>query len=590
MLGRAISRMFEFALCLAVLAPLLALVPATVCDIGPAPDSRVRLSLFPAALTALDPLVRTSLWNSVMAALVITVAALVIGVTLGRLADGPGFWGRPVLWAAVSAPAVFAPAFLALGVVALCGPEPARRLVAIAVALGIPESESQATWRWVAWVWGATIQGAAVVGWTTRSVLRHSQGHAADAARLGGMRPLKAWWTLTWPVLSPSLARTACLVFVINLADPGAPLLLGLRRTLGFQITASLLGPDPFPRSTVMAWMIAAIGLACGLLAARASSSRAAPGMAERTGYRPVDVPRSRAAWPRVLLSWLMLGGWSLLAWAPVLGLLRLGSLPVAATEGALPADGLSIIALLRRWTAEPAGALLARSALVGLVVGVAAWVLAWRPCRESCGPSARRRRHAALLVAMPPLAVGVGILALGQTALLGARYCSGTLYAPGAVYWLQGIAVAFDPVACPGLALYAGVMLACLPRGIAGRPAGSGREQAVAHQLDQLRLCGAVRTRAAGQIWSRARGISPRLILLWGVLTATAVSPAMVLVPSLQESPLGPGIVMLANQPGDARRQAAALALGALALNALVLGWATWRQERTCLEATDLL
>ena len=36
----------------------------------------------------------------------------------------------------------------------------------------------------------------------------------------------------------------------------------------------------------------------------------------------------------------------------------------------------------------------------------------------------------------------------------------------------------------------------------------------------------------------------------------------------------LGPGIVVLAGQPGDARAQAAALALVSIALSLMALGW----------------
>src|SRR5208337_3661127 len=138
--------------------------------------------MFPLALAALDPLIWTSLWNSVAVAVIVAVGSLVTGVTLGGVAARFRVWGRPLLSAWITAPAVVAPALFALGLLGLFDPS------------------------------------------------------GQDAARLAGARPLRVWWTLTWPTLRPSVASAVYLVFMINLADPAAPLVLGLRRTLGFQM------------------------------------------------------------------------------------------------------------------------------------------------------------------------------------------------------------------------------------------------------------------------------------------------------------------------------------------------------------------
>jgi hypothetical protein len=66
------------------------------------------------------------------------------------------------------------------------------------------------------------------------------------------------------------------------------------------------------------------------------------------------------------------------------------------------------------------------------------------------------------------------------------------------------------------------------------------------------------------------------RRIILCGALAATSLSPAILLAPTLESRPVGAAIVVLANQPGDARAQAAALALLAIAVNLAVLSWAS--------------
>ena len=39
-----------------------------------------------------------------------------------------------------------------------------------------------------------------------------------------------------WPIVRPAAARAAGIIFLLAIVEPGAPLVLGLRRTLAFQI------------------------------------------------------------------------------------------------------------------------------------------------------------------------------------------------------------------------------------------------------------------------------------------------------------------------------------------------------------------
>ena len=262
MLKRAISWATTSVLGLILLAPVLALLPAAVLDIGPRPESRTRFSVFPLALAALDPLIWTSLWNSVAAAVIVAVGSLVIGVALGGVVARFRFWGRPVLSASITAPAVVAPALFALGLLGLFDPSGPRGLGSVVDSIVRADGYSARMWPWLVWVWAALIQGVALVVLTTRSAYGRLQPFGQDAARLAGARPPRVWWTLTWPTLRPSVVSAVYLVFMINLADPAAPLVLGLRRTLGFQMVATALGPDPFPRLAAIALIVLAITLA----------------------------------------------------------------------------------------------------------------------------------------------------------------------------------------------------------------------------------------------------------------------------------------------------------------------------------------
>ena len=261
MLRRAIARAATSVLGLVVLAPLLALVAVAVLDIGPEPDSLVRVSLFPLVLAAYDPLTWTSLWNSVAVAVTVACGSLILGVALGRIVTRWRFWGRPLLFGLFLAPAVIPPAFTALGLLGLfdpSGPRIWKSLARVVVAPGLAER----AWPWLVWTWAALIQGVALVLFATTSALRSIDPDREDAARLAGAGSRRIWWSLTWPTVRPSVAAVVNLIFLLTLADPGPPLVLGLRRSLGFQLVFSSIRPDPFPRIAALCLLILAITLA----------------------------------------------------------------------------------------------------------------------------------------------------------------------------------------------------------------------------------------------------------------------------------------------------------------------------------------
>ena len=155
---------------LVVLAPVLALLPAALLDIGP--DGTVRASIFPLVLTAYDSLLRTSTINSLGVSAGVAAGSVALGVSLGQILCRRRFWGRPFLAAAVSALAVVPPAFLALGLLGLIGgsgPAPWKRLWAQFSAPGATAHY----WPWLLWIWAALIQGVALV---VVSTARHSIG------------------------------------------------------------------------------------------------------------------------------------------------------------------------------------------------------------------------------------------------------------------------------------------------------------------------------------------------------------------------------------------------------------------------------
>ena len=354
MFRRAIGRILAFLPGLVFLAPALALLPAAVFDIGPGPDSRPRFSLFPLALAALDPLVWTSLWNSLAVATLATAGSLAIGVAAGDILARSRFWGRPVFSAAITALAVVIPAWSALGFLGLFGTFGPVSFQRVFSSIAQTQGDTAHVWPWLVWVASALIQGVALVAVAARSAHVYVNSYDQDAARLAGARPLRIWWTFTWPALRPSVVSAAYLVFMINLADPAAPLVLGLRRTLGFQIVVTALGPDPFPRLAGIALMVLAVNLPGSLLVRWRRGADLEPDFASRS-QQGTEVPSSRlAAGPRAVLYCVWLGCGSLLAWLPVAGLVRMGLAASSTVEPVHLAEKLGISDLLRRLTTDP--------------------------------------------------------------------------------------------------------------------------------------------------------------------------------------------------------------------------------------------
>ena len=234
---RGIKALARGSLGLVTVLPVATLVLGVFVDRGPGGEAR--LSFFPMALLALDPFVWTCAQNSVIFAGLVTATALIVGVGLGCLASRLGFWGRAVLRGTLASLLAASPMVLALGLVGIWGaphPWPWPLQSGVASDAGV----SLETWRglplWWLWIWSSLPSAIALVMLATASAVERLEPAWEDAARLAGAGSIPIWRNLIWPMIRPTVARAAALVFPLALLEPGAPLILGLRRTLAFQI------------------------------------------------------------------------------------------------------------------------------------------------------------------------------------------------------------------------------------------------------------------------------------------------------------------------------------------------------------------
>lgn len=530
------------------LAPALALAPAAVFDRGP--GGTVRASLFPAALVALDPFVWECARNSLAVAVAVTIAARVVGVGLARVAVRWRFWGRAPLVALACAGMVVPPAFGAVGLGRLFGP------------LGPGPS-------WFAWFWVGLTTGAPIVGLAAASAMARVAPVWEDAARLAGAGRWRVWRQFVWPILRPDVGRAMAAVFTLTLFEPGAPLVLGLRRTLAFQAVESALdgGVGQLPRAVVLA--LAATGLA--------ASARfligwwVGPGVAGPSRDKAPALHARTASWGLAVVFVVVLVVATVAAWLPVLGLLAAMKPEIGGPSSTARAPA-AFAAVFR----DPlTRGYLANSAALGVAVvafdmvlghALAAWTLTRRGRRAV-------DRLAGWPEALPPLAVGIGALALPgvlRMAVDAPRWSEGLWPVRGA---LGEVADAFDPDRTPWVALVFAVALVRLP--LMARSAVDQRRGLRPVLLDAAVSLGASRRQARRTLLGRWLGVSPSAAILTVALAATHLTPALLLAPTAETRPVGPAVLILVDEPGGGLTRAAALALIAVAVNLTALALA---------------
>ncbi|HEV3163521.1 MAG TPA: ABC transporter permease subunit [Isosphaeraceae bacterium] len=544
------------AIGVAVLAPVGALLPAAIIDRGSA--GSVRGSLLYVALAVFDPFVWTCLGNSLMVALAVAVGSWWIGVGLARMIGRWRFWARRPLATLVWVPLAVPPLVAALGV---------RGIIARLEPWPGPG------WNmlpWLAWVWIGLTGGVPLVALVAKAALGRVDPAWEEAARQAGGSRRQVWWTIAWPIARPETARAVASVFALMLFEPGAPLILGLRRTLAFQVVeAALAGPTQFPRAALLTLMALAI-VASGRLLLRWWSRSPWPAPAVMENQFP---PRAR--WLRAAAMTSFLAAWAAVGILPTFSVLAMASAPIRhEPQGSVSASSPSVFTRLRR---DPDTARLAATSLglgagaAALGLGLASGLIAsagWHSPRWSRW----RRLAASLPEACPPLAIGVGASFIPW--IVGAAadglFASQSLIASG----LHGLADGLDPYRTPGLLLVVSLMVMNLP--MLARAATIGQQRTRPRLTDAARSLGASRLRARRTMIRFWLGSTPgAAFVLATALAATSLAPALVLAPTSEGEPVSVAILRLADQPGDSLRRACTFATAAIGLNLAALAFA---------------
>ncbi len=550
-LARGSARLLAFA-------PVAALVVAAFFDLGPGGSARA--SSFPFALRLFDPFVWTCVGRSLLFATAVTVTALGLGTLLGCILGRLGPWLRPALSALALAPLAFGPAYLALGLAGLARLDPRLGGLGAPGDLGEAASAWESAARFAAWLWTTAPCSIAFVACVVSRRIQVLTFDLDDAAAAAGLGRIAAWWTLTRPVVRASAFRASALVFAAALFEPGAPWILGLRRTLGYQIVLQSARLDPFPGLAI--WTLIGAALA-GIVGSSLHAWGGHDVLGDETSLLVASTFPRRRSLPGALVR---LGGglaWICLAWAPVAGLL-IHALAVMDSNDPIEAWPGAVRTLLDRpEISRP----LVTSGWLGLAVAAVLLLFSifnrgfaglW-PLRMA---APRSPWIAAGLLA------GAGVLALGRVLTLATagQDSSGTLahLLAGASHWL-------DPARRPELVLVLGVAWAILAN-VSWPNARTPLPRPVASARDAARAIGIGRLRA--RLLADPRAIS-RLglgLCAAGALAAVNVAPALILAPWLDIRPIGPAVLDLAAANTPPNAHAPLLALVALGVGLLGL------------------
>ncbi len=546
-------------LLVALLLPALAILPSAVVDRGP--DGRARVSPFPIAIAAFDPFVWTCARNSAAVASAVAAGSLAIGVGLALLVHRRRFWGRTVLWALAILPLAGGPLLIAPGVETILGGDRGREWLAARSILGI---SADGLVRWAALVWVGLASGVPLVALATGSALRRVDPAWVDAARGVGAARGRVWREIVWPILRPTSARAASMVFTLALVEPAGPLILGLRRTLAVQMLGAATRDDQPTRAATLALLSIAIAAAGRILigwwGGRSCARDVVP---DAQGPAFLGFRRASAA-SLTLLTWILFALGPFLAF--LLGTLGSGR---SAISG-------SWTDLVRGWLVDPdLGAWALNSSLcAGLAIGFDLAILGSLRRGRSGAILGAVRLAGRLFEAVPPLALGTGALALPWLLAVLADSLGGP-----AGTWLRAVARELSPARSPGILLILGLAAIRLPM-LARSAEVSGREIRPA-RVDAARIVGASDRRARKAVDGRWLGIVPGgSAILALALASTNLAPALLLTPSSGRRTLAPALLRMSLDGGPVDPRAACLVLAILALNAVGLALASRARE----------
>ena len=391
-------------------APVIALLYGSLRS-GEPGDPRAAFTLANWSRVLSDPLYRTALIDTLLLATTVTVIAIALGATLAWIVARTDAPGRRQFAVLLVAPLMISTLITSLAWVAIAAPN--AGFVNIAVrSIGGPRVFFNVYSFWgVALV--LSLHYAAFAFVAIHAALRNIDASLEEAAYMSGAGPWLTARRLTLPLVTPAIAASALLIFVLATENFSVPVLLGTPtgfNTIASRIYFEMTGQPAQPTLGAAAGvLLLGIGVLGSTWQRRLSSRSSAFATIRGKSSAPRRTRLGGWRWAATAFA----SGYLCLAVALPYAMLVLGSFMRFLTPHiTLASFTLANYArLIDRDTLAPIENSLLLSILGGLAGALAYVSIAWIFRRRS-GPLARTVDTAVLLpTATPALALGVGFV-----------------------------------------------------------------------------------------------------------------------------------------------------------------------------------
>ncbi len=244
----------------------------------------------------LDPYLRWRMAWSLIQAACTCVATLVIGLPIAWVLARFEFAGRTLVLRSLMLPFVVPTLVVALGVLALMGPQ------GVLARLGGPDLQGT---PWLL-LYGNVFFNLCLVVRAGTDALGQVSASRLAAARTLGATPWRAFWRVEWPAIAPWLMSALCLVFLYCFAGFGLALVLGGQAyaTAEVEIYTLVAHELQLGQAGVLSLWMMSLTLLVALAYAALEHHLAAPTRADRV---PRTAPLGVVQWAALALALLCL-------------------------------------------------------------------------------------------------------------------------------------------------------------------------------------------------------------------------------------------------------------------------------------------
>ncbi len=228
-------------------------------------DTGGRFTLTYLAEVFRNPIYLEGLGNSFAVALCVTVLATLLALPLAWVSDRFLFPGKTLLGALVLVPMILPPFVGAIGVRQILGQRGA--LNALLAHLGLQDPSAPVDWLGTGQFWGVVLMISLnlypIIYLNAAAALANIDPAMEEAAENLGCTGLRKFLRITLPLIMPGLFAGGTIVFIWAFTELGVPLMFDFNRVASVQVFNGIkdIGGNPFPYALVTVMLVSAVVL-----------------------------------------------------------------------------------------------------------------------------------------------------------------------------------------------------------------------------------------------------------------------------------------------------------------------------------------